>query len=322
MESIVAARPFPDFFVIGAQKAGTTALCSILGSHPRVVTCNPKEPNCFDGDDFLGHPAAAVEARDQWWTDWEANRSTVARIYERGFAGAPPDAIKGEGSTTYLPSRKAPRRVAQMVPDAKLVVVLRNPIDRAYSAYWHQVKARVASLPFEAQIKVGPASIIEMGFYREQILNWLRYFSREQMKILIYEKLQKQPGETIVDLLDFLGVGAGIPKDKLAHREHVAMVPRFFAGQLIINHAGLWTGRPVGWRQLVQVPRSGWRRQVDRALDRLTHLNMAERPYPPMAPQVRQRLSDLYRTENHGLDEIVGADVEAIWEMVVGKPRP
>lgn len=303
----------PDFFVIGAQKAGTTALCSILACHPRVVTCNPKEPNCFDGDDFLGHPAAVIEARDEWWTDWERNRSAAARIYAKGLAGAPPEAVKGEGSTTYLPSRKAPRRIGRMVPQAKLIVVLRDPVDRAYSAYWHQVKARVASLPFESQIKVGPASIIEMGFYREQLSRWLDHFPREQVKILVYEDLKERPGEIIRDLLQFLGVEGDLPGDKLAHREHVAQVPRSLALQLVINHAGLWTGRPVGWRHLVQVPRSGWRRGFDRVLNRLTRMNLAQRPYPPMATGIHRRLTDLYRRENEGLGRLVGIDFEGKW---------
>ena len=303
----------PDFFVIGAQKAGTTALCSILASHPRIVTCNPKEPNCFDGDDFLGHPAAAIEARHEWWTDWERNQSAATQIYAKGLAGAPPQAVKGEGSTTYLPSRKAPQRMGRMVPRAKLIVVLRNPVDRAYSAYWHQVKSRVASLPFESQIKVGPASIVEMGFYREQLARWLDYFPREQVKIIVYENLKEQPGEAIRDLLDFLDVEGDLPADKLAHREHVAKVPRSLTLQLVINHAGLWTGRPVGWRHLVRPPRSGWRRGADRVLNRLTRMNLGERPYPPMAGEIRERLTDLYRHENDGLGRMVGIDVEAKW---------
>lgn len=303
----------PDFFVLGAQKAATTTLCAILSAHPRLFFSEPREPFFFDADDYACHPESVIEGRREWWCDWDANRPAGLAAYEALFAGAPPDALKGDGSTTYLPSRRAPGRIAALCPDAKLIVMLRDPVQRAYSGYWHQVRRQRATLPFESQLKVGVANILEMGFYKEQIERYLALFPRERMHFILVEQFRKDPRKGVGEVLAFLGLEDTLDDEALARREHPALVPRFTDLQLLINAAGHRWGRPQGWHELVRHERQGIARFGDRVLDKLSGMNMKVRPYPPMASATRARLVQIYRAENKGLSDLIGLDVDHAW---------
>src|SRR4051812_47155826 len=104
----------PDYLIIGAPRSGTTALSKYLAAHPDVFLSNPKELDFFDRQEPTPDALAA---------------------YARHFAGATADEVAGEATPTYLHSPAAVARMAQTVPDARLVAILRNPIDRAYSHY-------------------------------------------------------------------------------------------------------------------------------------------------------------------------------------------
>src|SRR5437867_68057 len=124
----------PDFFVIGAPKAGSTAVHAALVQHPELFLSSPKEPKYFLLD---GRPPQRAQQRGpgdahsaQEWI-WRRDR------YEALFAGAPEGTLKGESTPFYLWDKAAHRRLARTVPDAKLIAVIRDPVDRAYSNWTH-----------------------------------------------------------------------------------------------------------------------------------------------------------------------------------------
>ena len=112
----------PDFLIVGAQKAGTTSMWTYLGSHPEIVPSRLKEPRYFDWN----------YARGQ---DWYQARFPTQRVLRRFASPERDHALTGEASTEYLLHRAAPVRAAELVPEAKIIVMVRDPVDRAFSHY-------------------------------------------------------------------------------------------------------------------------------------------------------------------------------------------
>ena len=121
----------PDFFIIGASKSGTTALHSALAEHPQLFLSEVKEPKFFlcDGPPPRhGGPGDAHSAREWVWR---------SEGYERPFDEAPEGTLRGESTAFYLQDLDAHRRIATAIPDVRLIMVLRDPVNRAYSNWAH-----------------------------------------------------------------------------------------------------------------------------------------------------------------------------------------
>jgi hypothetical protein len=198
-------RPLPDFLVIGAQRAGTTALYEYLRRHPAVTGPARKEVNFFD----------VHYGRGEAW-------------YRGQFPRRRRHALVGEASPSYLFHPLAPRRAAALLPGVRLVALLRNPIDRALSHYHHEVDLGREPLSFEEALEreeermrgelermlADPAyashawwnhTYLSRGRYAEQLERWLAVFPRTQLLVLPSEELFDRPRETYARILDFLG---------------------------------------------------------------------------------------------------------------------
>lgn len=202
-----AIRPLPDFLILGAQKAGTTALYAYLRRHPHITGPSWKEVSFFD----------------RHWTRGEAwyrgNFPNVLRARRD---------LVGEASPSYLFHPLAPQRVAGLVPDAKLIALVRNPVDRAYSHYHHEVALRREPLSFEdalaaedertageeARLAAEPGYFSHdwwnhtykaRGRYAEQLERWLDVFPPEQLLVLSSDELLGEPGRAHARVLEFLG---------------------------------------------------------------------------------------------------------------------
>jgi hypothetical protein len=182
----------PDFVIIGAQKCGTTALYALLTKHPNVEPAAVRELHYFDRPD-----------RFEKGTDW----------YRQCFP--PPQwkngrkSITGEKTPYYLFHPPVPRRMAEVIPRVSLIVLLRNPVDRALSQYHHdirrmQVSKRTAPTTFEEAIEQRDSSYLSRGIYVDQLLRWFEYFNKEQMLILKSEDFFKRTAETSRLVQEFL----------------------------------------------------------------------------------------------------------------------
>jgi hypothetical protein len=212
-------RPLPDFLIIGAQKAGTTALYAYVRWHPRITGPSWKEVSFFDRH----------FARGEAW--YRANLPV-----RRGSH------LVGEASPSYLFHPLAPERVAGLIPDARLIAVLRNPVDRAFSHYQHEVSLGREELSFEdaldreeermhgelERMMRDPAyfshawwnyTYATRGLYAEQLERWRAVFPQEQILVLISEEMLERPAETYARVLDFLGVD----------RHELGSYPRIFS---------------------------------------------------------------------------------------------
>ncbi len=212
-------RTLPDFVIIGAQKCGTSFLYQLLAQHPHVKPAFAKEVHYFDLNFRKG---------DNWDRSYFPLQMRNSRTY-----------ITGEASPYYLFHPHAPRRASTVLPDAKLIVMLRNPVDRAYSHYQHQVKRGKGegreTLTFEeaieAEKRILPGEVSKMlqdefyeslrhrtrsylrrGIYIDQLLAWSSFFPRKQMLILKSEDLFNDTTNVLERILDFLKIPHWVPE--------------------------------------------------------------------------------------------------------------
>ncbi len=190
-----------DFLIAGTQKGGTTALDLYLRTHPELCMATRKEVHFFDRDDYFQGDAVDYSA------------------YHSFFSPNASQRLLGEATPIYLYWHSAPRRIWAYNPRMKIIVILRNPIERAYS-HWNMERDRDADfLPFWEAIQQERErcrealpqqhrvySYVDRGFYTEQLRRLWRYFPPEQMLILRHEALRETPQPVLDQICDFLGV--------------------------------------------------------------------------------------------------------------------
>jgi len=197
-------RPLPGFLVLGAQKAGTTALYAYLRRHPEVTGPSWKEVSFFDRHWARG-------------TRWYRGNFPLRRR-----------AVVGEASPSYLFHPLAPSRVHAVVPEARLVALLRNPIDRALSHYHHEVALGRERLSFEEALDAEERrtageverlladdrafstawwdhTYVARGLYADQLERWWELFPREQLLVLTTDELGADPASAYARVLEHVG---------------------------------------------------------------------------------------------------------------------
>ncbi|MFG1705849.1 sulfotransferase family protein [Nonomuraea sp. M3C6] len=207
--------PLPNFLVIGAPKAGTTALHAALQEHPALFLSHVKEPKFFltDGPPpARGGPGDAQTYREHVWRRAD---------YEALFATAPEAALLGESTPFYLYDLAAQRRIHAAIPHARLIAILRDPVERAHSNWTHLWSAGLEPIgdlvrACEAEpdrIEAGWAHFwhyTALGRYGEQLAHLLTLFPREQVLIFRYRDLLDDPARTLDRICAFLGVEQGL----------------------------------------------------------------------------------------------------------------
>ena len=217
--SVAAAQRTPDFFIVGHQKCGTTALYQMLRGHPQIFMPDVKEPRFFASDlrSRLVERAAAVPHR------------RTLEGYLALFAAAAPGQRVGEASPEYLRSHEAPRGIAQLRPDARIVAILREPASFLRSFHLQMVSSHVETrrdlrraLALEPARRRGrriprrchhPESLhySEHVRYVEQLRRFHAVFPREQVLVLIYDDFRADNEATVRGVLRFLDVDQQVP---------------------------------------------------------------------------------------------------------------
>jgi hypothetical protein len=221
-------KRIPDFILVGAAKAGTTALAHYLDEHPQVYLSPIKEPNYFSKSDI--HPEFFRELLkdrlslfniENYLAETKLKPRHSAYItnredYRALFREAGNNKITGEGSVSYLWSPSAAKEIFNSNPDTKIIIVLRNPVERAFSHYLMDLRINFTSLPFrdalEQDLKSehkswnASSQYVELGMYAEQVKRYLDLFPALQIKIILHEDLKKSALKTIQDTYTFLGI--------------------------------------------------------------------------------------------------------------------
>lgn len=219
-----------NFLIVGAQKGGTTALAKFLSTHPQICLAPIKEVHFFDydqnyfgnGEPWLGVPKTLAHPKPQTLNPTPQDR------YHRFFPNYDRQLAIGEATPIYMYLPWIAERIKAYNPNMKLIILLRNPLDRAYSHYQMERARGWEWLPFAIAIRIEALrlylakrdssersslrthSYCDRGFYARQIRNLQRYFPKEQMLILLNEDLQNSHSQTLQRVYQFLGVDSKV----------------------------------------------------------------------------------------------------------------
>ncbi|MEM6296491.1 MAG: sulfotransferase [Myxococcota bacterium] len=306
----------PHFIIVGAQKSGTSTLHGILDGHPDVFIPD-REIFFFDIDDPEQHPD--FRPADGSTRDFDRDFDEYAAWYARFYVRARHGQLRGEDSTSYLPSTLAPARIAALCPDVKVIALLRDPVARAYSHYWHDVSRGRCSDTFSDVVRDESSLVIRRGLYAEQIQRYHDALGRERVHVIVFEEFCRNLERVSAEACAFLG----LPPPPLAalerERYNVARVP----GNLELR---LWANRSLPWlmqksyRGLLPEPSQAqgllsgpwrerlWNSPAAKHGNRLLDALRPKRRYPPIPEAARARLRTLYGQANAGLAELVRRD--------------
>lgn len=301
------ASRLPTFLVIGAQRSGTTTIHHSLGRHPEIFVSPIKEVNFFLRDESGELPR---------WVD-EATRRLVPETlddYAALFAQARPEhRAVGESSPSYLHGPVAPRIKAQL-PDARLVVILRQPVEQAFSIYttWHAggvpgeelIDRFVAALACEDPGPGGALPLARHGCYHRHLAPYFEHFDRRQIKVTLFDDLKRDPAGYFADLFRFLGVDDGFRLDA---------VERMNGSGEARNAAVHWLlskGAAIKGLARATLPDNAVR-SLTRLQHRLRSANLRETP--GLSPELcRQLTRRYYRDDILALEKLIDRDL-GLW---------
>lgn len=238
-------RRVPTFFIAGAPKAGTTSLRAWCRQHPAIWMSPIKEPSFFAPElaEITAEARAAFAADAPSLRAWLDGPRTDGRThglvlgwddYRSLFRDAGAATVLGEASANYLPSHTAPAALRARVPDARVVMLLRHPVDRLFSQFASALGARTAHGRFEAWVdaqlraeaarrpRLGP---IWTGMYGAHLRRWRQAFPPSQLRVHFHEDLAERPRAVLSDLFAFLGVD-DVPID-VSRRHNVTTLARW-----------------------------------------------------------------------------------------------
>jgi hypothetical protein len=277
----------PESYLIGAQKAGTTTLAYLLDHHPRLTIGQTKEPHFFT---------------DHWskGLDW----------YRKQFPDSD-DLLCLDGSTSYAmapltPGWKRrdpavyegiPAKIHAVSPDARFIYLLRDPVDRTYSGYWHDVRMGVEKDAFRAAVEDNPF-YLDVSNYHGQLRRWLEHFPLSSFRIVLFEEMKERPDQVVNDCLAFLGLPPvdAIPEDPAQNQSRQVGWLGRKVNQLEIAFPGLRavlkSTLPGGVKTLVNKVKTG------------------SDPIPRMSEDDRRFLADYFRERNQALEQLIGRSLD------------
>lgn len=267
----------PNFIGLGAARSGSTWIARNLAQHPDVFVPRKKEVHFFD---------AHYEQGLGW--------------YEEEFAAQTGQLRVGEITPQYFHNEEVAPRLGRDLPQAKLFVSLRNPVDRAYSHYWRLVAAGTFGEQDPPSFEEALAQIPEItavGFYAGHLKRYYEHFEPKQVLVMLYDDLQESPAEFLAQLLGFLDLEVQLDSALVERKVNAAASLKDLA-------RSKWA-----WRSARLLGRLGFHG----ATAEIEKRNRSE--IPEMNLETRQRLIDLYAASNEELARLIGKDLTA-WSAV------
>ena len=296
---------WPDFLIVGAAKAGTTSLFRYLGQHPQVFTPVVKEPNYFC------RPQGLYARSDQEYAALFANRQ--------------PGQHAGEASVTYLFDEGAPMRIGELLGSPKILILLRNPADRAFSQWSFNFNRGEESLAFDQALAAEPERMrstafhaachghpwfyfyFQTGCYATQVERYLRAFGRQQVRVYLFEKFVRDPATVCAQVYRFLNIDADFTPSFEVHNRQAT----FRSGRL---KRLLSTSRPAWLEAGFRILPIAMRMRVFALSRKLYWANMKETSKNPYPPELRRELLNRYRPEIERLSKLLEMDLSFWWD--------
>ena len=295
----------PNFLIIGAAKAGTTSLYHYLKQHPQVFMCPVKEPIFFalEGSKARFHGPGDQETVDGYSV-------TSYQDYCALFQNVSSETAIGEASTLYLYDNSSDtiKRLQHYVPDVKLISVLREPVERAYSHFLYMVGKHseplndfpqaLAEEEWRSRDNWWPAwHYKKMGFYYAQLKPFFDAFEPSQMAVYLYEDLVTDPSQLMRSLFEFLGVDETFNPDMGIHHNIISGKPKNkllndFLTKPNLVRTGLQPLLPCGWSKKIAA--------------KIRAQNLSK---PPLPLEVRKQLAPSYREDILKLQDLIERDL-------------
>ena len=228
-QDAVMKNPRPNLFLIGAMKSGSGYLHKLLGAHPAIFMSSEKEPHYFVDPNVL---------RQQWHVGWARGYWRSEDRYLNLFAAAGDAAVIAEASTGYskLPMyTRVAERILNFNPHARFIYLMRDPVERTVSHYWHFTLNSKEHRPMLAAIQSNP-EYTDVSYYARQLRGYLRHVGRERIFVLTMEELAANPAEQMSRVYEWLGVDSSFrPPDIPARHVTPAVVDQARGGLTFLH---------------------------------------------------------------------------------------
>lgn len=293
----------PNFLIIGAAKSGTSSLYMYLKQHPQIYLSPIKEPHFFSYDSKSKMTSGPGDFIPNAITDFEE--------YIHLFDGVKDEIAIGEASPTYLYREEAPIRIHALIPSVKIICILRDPAERAFSAYKHLVREhRETAKDFQEALALeedriskncGPLwHFVNVGLYYQQLKRYYDLFDPKNILVLLQEDLLKDPTTVFSRIFDFLRVDpeflpdsskkyniSGLPKNKRVHK---------IAGKIFNSP------NPIRWLSRKIIPRQT-RKKFKRSV---IQNNMEQSEIPE---NIREELLNAFKEDIQNLEQLINQDL-------------
>jgi len=302
---------FPNLFLVGSGKCGTTTLYDYLSQHPDVFMSIPKEPAYFCKD---FHKESDEFHKKQKFFFFRNKQD-----YLKLFSSAKTQKIIGEASTLYFPSKVAAKNIFEFNPDAKIIILIREPVDLLYSVHGEYVlrfreniNDFFKALAAERQRRNGeniPKMVPtpSLLFYSDKvkfsshIKRYLDLFDRKQVKILIYEEFRENNVKVFRDVLRFIGLDNHINIDLRSHRS-----ARKIRSNLLI--------KLLSSSYISQIPKKIIKgKNYFKLRSSFYKLIAKKEPRPQLPPKIRKELMEKYKEEVEKTERLINKDLSKIW---------
>ncbi len=295
---------FPNFFIVGAARSGTTSLDLYLSQHPEIFITLKKETHFFAREQLPEHYRGPGDER--------MNRLIIRDEdqYTQLFADAGRSKAIGEASAFYLCYPNSADLIAQTVPEAKIIMVLREPVARTYSAYMFLVRDGRETLGFEEGMsleeerKEGDFEPMwwyrELSLYYNQVKHYLDVFGPHRVKVLLYEELFSNPEQVLQDVFGFLRVKEDVSIDTSVHY-NVSGTPKSRKLYTMLNNF-MFNPSPLEQRIKTLVPqqlRTVWASRL---------IGAVTKPVP-LEPEIKAQLKDFYTEDVGKLQDLLQRDL-------------
>ena len=288
-----------DFLVIGTPRSATTWLNTCLEEHPEVCVSRPKEIHFFNRQSHcFWRPE--VSAKYALGMDW----------YRSHFSHCSADQIKGEIGTLYLYDNDAPRLITKHFPSIKLIILLRNPAERLYSHYlhvWGKQRYPISD-SIDAVIRK-ERKFVEQGFYHHHIKRYLDYVNREQILILIYEDMAKDPTLSLQSVFRFLGVDSSFRPPSTQRRIHSAAINQSLIRRLYFREIQRLSSGQTGPFGRVSIKLLRFLRLTKMINSVINALASGKVTYRQMPLHVRWTLNEVYLCQTKKIENLIGRDL-------------
>ncbi len=275
-----------NFIGIGAQKAGTSWIYACLYEHPEI--CAPvKEIHFFSRDRFT---------KGREW-------------YEAHFSACGEEARKGEFSTSYLYSSKAPNNIKSLYPSAKLIAVLRHPVERAYSQYYNAIKAgEIKHTVSFIDYCDNNESVIEQGKYAAQLSRYYAAFPKSQLLVMLYEDIERDPQAFMCRVYEFLEIDSTFVPSMINRRINTARIPKLVFVDRHMHKLAEWM-RKNGLDRVVHIIRKSG------LPDFVRLYNTSAAPVVSKEASVSADISHVFKKDVEELSVIIGKDMNQYWNI-------